>query len=56
MNRIVIIDKCEDCPFVEFEYPDLSGDCTCAKLKIKIYLKTIPEDCPLKAAMDEVTT
>ena len=57
MNRRLVIDRCNNCPFFDNEYYDYSE--TCMKLDRKIAMdaeghhNVIPDDCPLTVT-DEV--
>jgi len=60
MNRILIINTCEQCHFWESELYTISGSIKCVergycfKLKRSVGTK-IPDDCPLEVTGNEVT-
>lgn len=46
-NRIIIIDRCDDCPFMED--PNY-----CTKLE-RLVTEQLPQDCPLEATDEDST-
>ena len=55
MAKIVIVDRCDQCPYFDDSYWDYNEYCMELKRKItkveNIY--PIPEDCPLKDANEQ---
>lgn len=56
MNRRVIIEQCDQCPFFDNEYYGYDETCTKLDRKIKSnehYEHNIPDDCPLHVTDEE---
>jgi hypothetical protein len=52
MNRLIVINKCDDCPFFDYHYYEYREVCEKLDRKIKRLrgydIFPIPEDCPLE--------
>lgn len=57
MNKIIIINTCEDCPFFDNEYYSYNERCTQLERVIEQINNhyCIPEDCPLETTDEKVT-
>lgn len=58
MNKIIIINNCNDCPFFDNEYYEYNENCTKTGKQVKSLSFNnypIPADCPLPTTNDDIT-
>lgn len=58
MNKKIIIDDCNNCPFFDNDYYMYMEECLILKRQIKRTgddIFNIPDDCPLKTTKEKVT-
>lgn len=57
MNRVLIIDDCDECKYFDNEYYTYLQECTILDRKIPgvEYIHAIPDDCPLQKTGEDAT-